>query len=123
MVLISEGNTFEVLTYRGSDEQIIQKGKPTDLSFLSRERLKNREVTAASYKWNDGVSNDTLNRADGTLIVNYPGAEANLPGCKGGDCLEFMPNMAFYNCKFGEKGKKLFWEATVRDYERKVPKF
>ena len=125
MVLINEGDTFQALMYLEHDDQIIQKGKPTDLSFLSRRRIENQEVDLDRYRWVDKNYGTTYNldRGNGVFRSKTPRQEANLPGCSGSGCLGQLPTYGKWDCKYGKEGKKLFWEATVNDYERHAPKF
>lgn len=122
MALVEKGSSFGVLAYDGDEPSVLEKGKPIDLSYLIPIGSEEK-IGAKSYSWQESGYTVTLDRSNGTLIKNYPGVKANLPGCKGFGCLESVPFTLRYNCKFGEEGKKLFWEATVKDYERKLPKF
>ena len=120
-VLVKEGSAFKLLSYSASPRQI-EKGKPIDLSYLTPVGSEEK-IGAKSYSWQKGGSTFTLDRANGNMVSFRPGKEANQPGCSGFDCLPMDSSLENHSCKFGEEGKKLFWEATVREYEAKKPKF
>ncbi len=117
--LAREGDTFSVFYYKAEDDAIIAKGKPTDFTYLSRSsRIKNPRITPLQYKWNGAASRSVvLDRTNGKVTVSSPGHKANLPGCKGDDCLALEPFSDEYECKYGEEGKEQFWRDTLSDYE------
>jgi hypothetical protein len=119
LALAREGDTFSVFSYMAEDDALIAKGKPTDFTYLSRfSDIKNPRITPLQYKWNGAASRSfVLDRTNGKMTVSYPGHKANLPGCKGDDCLALEPFSSEYQCKYGEEGKEQFWRDTTSDYE------
>lgn len=116
--LAREGDAFSVFYYKAEDGAIIAKGKPTDFTYLSRSTvIKNPRITPLQYKWNGDTRSVVLDRTNGKVTVSSPGHKANLPGCKGDDCLALEPFSSEYQCKYGEEGKEQFWRDTLSDYE------
>lgn len=126
--LAREGDTFSVFYYAAEDGAIIAKGKPTDFTYLTRSSvIKNPRITPLQYKWNGDTRSIVLDRTNGKVTVSSPGHKANLPGCKGDDCLALEPFSDEYQCKYGKVGEVNFWNNAYLDYvaawEEKAVKF
>lgn len=117
-VLIAEDDTFEVLEYRGYDEEVISRGKPTDLRLFTRQTIHDDEISYSSFNWKDysGVAY-SLDRSLLTLVKTTPGIET-----PEGEILRRRYSARF-NCKFGEEGKKLVWKDALEEYELLKRKF
>ena len=135
MVIIREGDGFEVLEYDPKDAAILGRGEPKDLSYFSRVPIRKFTESPLKFKWEETIPPNAvvqqgqimemvLNRTNGILWRTYGGRKANTSGCGGFlGCRAVEQNTRNYLCSFGEEAKKLVWVNTVADYKRKAPKF
>ena len=138
-VLIAEEDTFQVLRYHGSQDEVIARGKPTDLTYFTRAKISNAEASYSSFTWE--IDNPdaftvketySLDRSSGTLSFTGAIPDFDFSETPGSRTFDFSKppdkripesNSKLYFCKFGEEGKRLVWEATLKKYENLKPKF
>lgn len=132
LVLIADGDTFQVLYYRSSDEEIIARGKPTDLSYFTPQTVSNSKISYYHFKWKEYDQTHSLDRSNGGLVRTVPGVDlSKFSKSKSGrdhtSTLKAIgmdtPTSFGYDCKFGKEGKKLVWKAALEDYEYLKQKF
>lgn len=119
--LIREGNSFGYLFYQERDQDIIDKGEPTDLTYFSQMPIKNPVITRSHYEW-EFNGNYKLRRDNGRLTKQHSRGP-NLPGCKGIECFQRYTDYFSWECRYGEEGEKWFWDTTLYDYEKRHSKF
>lgn len=130
LVLTAEGDAFQVLYYPFTDNEVIARGKPNDLSYFIPRALSNAEISYYRYKWKEGDETYSLNRSTGELQRTIPGmdlsefSEGERNHIAGYIAIGIdTPTTFDYDCKFGEEGKKLVWKAALEAYEHIKPKF
>lgn len=135
MVIIREGDGFEVLEYDFKDAAILGRGEPKDLSYFSRVPIRKFTESPLKFEWEQTIPPNIvvqqgqtmemiLRRDSGLMYRIYGGRKANTSGCGGFlGCNAVERNSRKYQCSFGEEAKKLVWANAVANYKSSAPKF
>ena len=127
-VLIAEEDTFQVLRYDSSNDEVVARGKPTDLRYFTRHTISNFEASYSSFEWKEDNDAYKLYRSNGRLVRTTPGLDlSEFPDyfSRGGYKAIGIdtPTSWRHDCKFGDEGKKLIWKLAIEEYEYVKPKF
>lgn len=113
-----DDNEFSVLRYIPLPENIQANGKPNQLYDLSEIETYDREEKVDEFVWKKNFGGGAyklykLKRKNGELKMYDNSREG-----------EGKYNIVTsFNCKYGEEGKRLFWEHSQKTYDKEKPKF
>ena len=112
-VLVRSKQGFAQLVYGGMTRSW---GKPKDLSYFRTRSISNAKETPRKFSFSVMSDVYSLDRETGTL---YQGVFAF---DKTGQPKSPSANH-YFECKFGEEGKRLVWGSALKTYEERKQKF